>query len=95
MPQDANWRGGQSRWSHGKEALEWLPVRPDLVCEVAFDHWQGEIEPSEQRGWLGAGRFRHGTTFLRWRTDKPPKQCGFDQLTFAVPIELEEVFGTR
>jgi ATP-dependent DNA ligase len=89
------WSGGQSRWSHGKEALDWLPLRPDLVCEVAFDHWQGDVEPSDHHGWLGAGRFRHGTTFLRWRTDKPPEHCTFDQLTFAVPIELDEVFGTR
>jgi ATP-dependent DNA ligase len=87
--------GGQSRWSHGKEALDWLPLRPDLVCEVAFDHWQGNPEPSEHHGWLGAGRFRHGTTFLRWRDDKPPEACGFEQLTFAVPVELAEVFGTR
>ncbi len=89
------WSGGQSRWSHGKEALDWLPLRPDLVCEVAFDHWQGDVEPSDHHGWLGAGRFRHGTTFLRWRGDKKPEQCTFEQLTFAVPMELNEVFGTR
>jgi ATP-dependent DNA ligase len=39
------------------------------------------------------GRFRHRTTFLRWRPDKPPEQCTFEQLTFAVPIELAEIFG--
>jgi ATP-dependent DNA ligase len=92
----ADWSGAQSRWSHGKEALEWLPLRPDLVCEVAFDHWQGEPKPTgDNHNWLGNGRFRHGTRFLRWRDDKPPLQCTFDQLTFAVPMELAEVFGTR
>jgi ATP-dependent DNA ligase len=90
------WQGGQgaqSRWSHGKEVMDWIPLRPELVCEVAFDHWQGEPKPADNRGWLGGGRFRHGTTFLRWRSDKPPLACDFDQLTFAVPIELREVFG--
>jgi ATP-dependent DNA ligase len=86
-------RGGQSRWSHGKEVMDWNPLRPDLVCEVAFDHWQGDPRPSADHAWLGSGRFRHGTTFLRWRPDKPPEACTFDQLTFAVPIELHEVFG--
>jgi ATP-dependent DNA ligase len=85
--------GGQSRWSHGKEAMDWNPLRPDLVCEVAFDHWQGDPGPPKDRAWLGGGRFRHGTTFLRWRADKPPRACTFEQLTFAVPIELKEVFG--
>ena len=85
--------GGQSRWSHGKEVMDWNPLRPDLVCEVAFDHWQGDPEPPKDRAWLGGGRFRHGTTFLRWRADKPPRACTFEQLTFAVPIELKEVFG--
>jgi ATP-dependent DNA ligase len=88
----------QSRWTRGqgKVQLEWQPLRPELVCEVAFDHWQGTVPgtPSaDERGWLGRGRFRHGTTFLRWRPDKPPRDCTFDQLTFAVPIELHEVFG--
>ncbi|HET6318959.1 MAG TPA: ATP-dependent DNA ligase, partial [Chloroflexota bacterium] len=87
--------GGQSRWSHGKEVMDWNPLRPDLVCEVAFDHWQGDPEPPTGHSWLGGGRFRHGTTFLRWRSDKPPYACGFDQLTFAVPIELSEVFGSH
>jgi ATP-dependent DNA ligase len=81
---------GPSRWSHGRDQ-DWEPVRPELVCEVAFDHWQGDLPDGEQ-AW---GRFRHGTTFLRWRPDKPPRQCTFEQLTFAVPVELHEVFGTR
>ncbi len=88
--------GGQSRWSHGKEQMDWNPLRPDLVCEVAFDHWQGDPSPPpDAHSWLGSGRFRHGTTFLRWRPDKPPQSCKFDQLTFAVPVELTEVFSTR
>lgn len=58
--------GGPSRWST-KKTGEWEPLKTKLVIEVQFDHFTG-------------GRFRHGTRFLRWRTDKKPKQCGFDQL---------------
>ena len=58
--------GGQSRWSQGKEA-NWFPVRPELVCEVSYDFLQGE-------------RFRHASTFVRWRDDKKPEECLFDQL---------------
>ena len=90
--------GMQSRWSHGRPQLEWQPLRPELVCEVAFDHWQGPIPGTSQsnpQAWLGRGRFRHGTTFLRWRPDKPRLECTFEQLTFAVPVELQEVFGAR
>ncbi|MEA2476167.1 MAG: hypothetical protein QOC87_366 [Actinomycetota bacterium] len=58
--------GGPSRWA-SDAATSWAPVTPDLVCEVAYDHLQGD-------------RFRHATTFLRWRPDKPPKECTFDQL---------------
>ncbi len=57
--------GGLSRWSGGREQT-WVPLRPELVCEVAFDKLQGD-------------RFRHAATFLRWRPDKPPLQCRFDQ----------------
>ena len=83
------WPGGMSRWSPGRE-LETFPLRPELVCEVAFDHWQGPSGPPRP-----GGRFRHGTTFLRWRPDKPPQACTFDQLSYAVPTELSEIFGTR
>jgi ATP-dependent DNA ligase len=83
--------GGPSRWNHGREQ-EWEALRPELVCEVAFDHWQGDLPDGTDQAW---GRFRHGTTFLRWRPDKPPAQCTFEQLTFAVPLELHEVFGRR
>ena len=57
--------GGPSRWT-GREAA-WVPLSPTLVCEVSFDHLQGD-------------RFRHAATFLRWRDDKPPAECRFDQL---------------
>jgi ATP-dependent DNA ligase len=58
--------GGPSRWST-RRSSEWLPVRPKLVVEVSYDHFSG-------------GRFRHGTTILRWRADKVAKQCTFVQL---------------
>ena len=58
--------GGQSRWSRGKE-LDWNPVRPELVCEVRYDKLQGD-------------RFRHGTRFLRFRSDKHPARCTWDQV---------------
>ncbi len=58
--------GGPSRWST-KKTSEWEPLETKLVVEVQYDHFSG-------------GRFRHGTKFLRWRPDKKPKQCGFEQL---------------
>ncbi len=58
--------GGQSRWSAGKE-LDWVPVRPEIVCEVRYDKLQGN-------------RFRHGAGFLRLRQDKEPGQCSWDQV---------------
>ncbi len=58
--------GGPSRWSNGREA-DWHPLRPELVVEVRFDHVSG-------------GRFRHGTTLLRFRPDKRPDQCRMEQL---------------
>jgi ATP-dependent DNA ligase len=58
--------GGQSRWSAGRE-LDWVPVRPELVCEVRYDKLQG-------------ARFRHGAGFLRLRPDKQPRQCRWDQV---------------
>jgi ATP-dependent DNA ligase len=58
--------GGPSRWSRGR-STEWQPLRPDLVCEVRFDHYAG-------------GRFRHGTKFLRWRPDKSPRACTMEQV---------------
>lgn len=57
--------GGQSRWSGGKDPA-WVPLRPVLVCEVAYDRMMG-------------GRFRHAVGFVRWRTDKAPEECDFAQ----------------
>jgi ATP-dependent DNA ligase len=71
--------GAQSRWSAGKD-LSWEPLRIERVCEVKYDHLQGD-------------RFRHATTFLRWRPDKRPQDCRYDQLEVTTPYELEKVFG--
>ena len=73
--------GGQSRWSAGKD-LSWEPLRVERVCEVKYDHMQGD-------------RFRHAATFLRWRADKPPQNCRYDQLDITPAYELEKVFGAR
>ena len=58
--------GGPSRWANAR-STEWQPLRPELVAEVRYDHVTGD-------------RFRHGTGFLRWRPDKAPRQCTFDQM---------------
>ncbi|MDB4912797.1 MAG: dependent ligase, partial [Gemmatimonadetes bacterium] len=58
--------GGPSRWSTERSS-QWEPLAPKLVAEVKYDHFSG-------------GRFRHGTSFLRWRPDKPPRQCTIDQV---------------
>jgi ATP-dependent DNA ligase len=73
--------GGQSRWSGGKD-LSWEPLQIKRVCEVKYDHLQGT-------------RFRHATTFLRWRPDKEPKDCRYDQLEVASPYQLAKVFATK
>jgi ATP-dependent DNA ligase len=73
--------GGQSRWSAGKD-LSWEPVRIERVCEVRYDHLQGD-------------RFRHATQFVRWRPDKPPSDCRYDQLEVTPPYELTKVFGAK
>jgi ATP-dependent DNA ligase len=71
--------GAPSRWTGGKD-LSWEPVRPELVCEVAYDHLQDD-------------RFRHGTTFQRWRPDREPRSCTYAQLEVPLPLALSEVFG--
>src|SRR5205085_8023416 len=58
--------GGPSRWATERSA-EWVKLKPKLVCEVQYDHFSG-------------GRFRHGTKFLRWRPEKKPRQCTFEQV---------------
>jgi ATP-dependent DNA ligase len=71
--------GGQSRWSAGKD-LSWEPLRIERVCEVKYDHMQGD-------------RFRHAAVFQRWRPDKPPGDCRYDQLEVTPAYELQKVFG--
>src|SRR4051812_25404364 len=72
--------GAQSRWSAGKD-LSWEPLRIERVCEVKYDHLQGD-------------RFRHAAIFLRWRPDKRPQDCRYDQLEVTKPYELEKVFAS-
>ena len=71
--------GGQSRWSAGKD-LSWEPLQIERVCEVKYDHMEGD-------------RFRHATVFQRWRPDKKPQDCRYDQLEVTPAYELEKVFG--
>ncbi len=71
--------GVQSRWSQGRN-LSWEALRPERVCEVAYDHLQGD-------------RFRHATTFRRWRPDRSPADCRYDQLEATPPYELAGIFG--
>jgi ATP-dependent DNA ligase len=71
--------GTQSRWSQGKD-LSFTPLRPDLVIEVAYDHMEGR-------------RFRHTAQFRRWRTDRDPESCGYDQLDEPVSYDLSDVLG--
>ncbi len=71
--------GAPSRWN-AKKDLTWEPLAPDLVCEVAYDNLQGD-------------RFRHATTFRRWRPDRRPDTCTYAQLEVVVPEELDAVFG--
>ena len=72
--------GGQSRWSAGKD-LSWEPLRIERVCEVKYDHLQGD-------------RFRHAAIFLRWRPDKPPQRLPLRPARgHAAPYELAKVFG--
>lgn len=73
--------GGQSRWSAGKD-LSWEPLRLELVAEVKYDQLQGD-------------RFRHGSTFLRFRPDKKPEDCRYAQLEVTPPAELAAIFAPR
>jgi ATP-dependent DNA ligase len=70
--------GGQSRWSAGKD-LSWEPLRIERVCEVKYDHLQGD-------------RFRHAALFQRWRPDRAPAACRYDQLEVTAPAELAAIF---
>jgi len=72
--------GGSSRWNRGKD-LSWVALRPERVVEVAYDHMQGS-------------RFRHAAKFVRWRFDKGPEDCRYDQLEVTPAYELERIFGS-
>ena len=71
--------GAVSRWNAGKD-LSWVPLRPELVVEVSYDHMQGS-------------RLRHTAQFVRWRPDKDPAECTYDQLEVTAPFELQRIFG--
>lgn len=71
--------GATSRWNRGRD-LSWEPLRPERVVEVAYDHLQGS-------------RFRHATTFVRWRPDRSPADCRYDQLAETPAYELSAIFG--
>jgi ATP-dependent DNA ligase len=73
--------GGHSRWNRGK-TMEWEPLRPELVCEVTYDHMQGR-------------RLRHTAQFLRWRSDKPARDCRYDQLETTPPYEVRQIFASQ
>jgi ATP-dependent DNA ligase len=68
-----------SRWSHGKD-LSFVPLRPERVVEVRFDHMEGD-------------RFRHTAQFARWRPDRDPRSCTFEQLEEPVSFDLAEILG--
>jgi ATP-dependent DNA ligase len=70
--------GAVSRWNAGKD-LSWVPVRIERVAEVSF-------------GQLESGRFRHGVQFLRWRPDREPSSCRYEQLEVAEAVRFEDVF---
>lgn len=75
---DQRMPGGPSRWRRGEE-LEWVGVRPELVCEVRYDKLE--------RGF----RFRHATGFLRWRPDKPPQECTFEQIEQVAAYDVRSI----
>jgi ATP-dependent DNA ligase len=72
--------GAISRWT-GKKDLSWVALRPDLVCEVAYEKMEGR-------------RFRHNARFRRWRPDRTPESCGYDQLEVPVAYDLDDILGT-
>ncbi|MFJ8693033.1 ATP-dependent DNA ligase [Streptomyces roseolilacinus] len=77
--EDARLPGAPSRWSGGKD-LSWVPLRPERVCEVEYDHMEGD-------------RFRHTARFCRWRPDRTPAGCGYAQLEELVAYDLDEVLS--
>lgn len=73
--------GTQSRWSQGKD-LSFTPLRPERVLEVKYDHMEGR-------------RFRHTAHFKRWRPDRDPESCGYDQLEEPVRYDLADILGVE
>jgi len=73
-------RNEGSRWNAGKD-LSFVPLRPERVVEVRYDHMEGP-------------RFRHTTQFVRWRTDRDPLSCTFAQLQEPVRFDLEDILGS-
>lgn len=71
--------GAQSRWSAGKD-LSFVPLRPERVLEVAYDHMEGT-------------RFRHSAQFRRWRPDREPESCGYEQLEEPMKFDLADVLS--
>lgn len=78
--QSARMPGSPSRWS-GTRSHEFEALRPELVVEVAYDHMEGN-------------RFRHATHFRRWRPDRDPHSCTYEQLEVPVPSVLGDIFGS-
>ncbi|MFI9328788.1 ATP-dependent DNA ligase [Kitasatospora sp. NPDC052868] len=76
---EARLPGAQSRWTGGKD-LSWVPLRPERVVEVAYDHMEGT-------------RFRHTAQFRRWRLDRTPESCTYEQLEEPVSYDLAQVLG--
>jgi ATP-dependent DNA ligase len=72
--------GAPSRWS-GRKDLSWVPLRPDRVAEVAYDHMEN------------GQRFRHTARFRRWRPDRTPESCTYAQLEEPVRYDLAEILG--
>jgi ATP-dependent DNA ligase len=77
--EEARMPGATSRWNRGKD-LSWEPLRVERVCEVSYDHLQGD-------------RFRHATQFKRWRPDRSPADCRYDQLEVTPAFELRAFFS--
>jgi ATP-dependent DNA ligase len=71
--------GAVSRWT-GKKDLSWVALRPELVCEVAYEAMEGE-------------RIRHTARFRRWRTDRTPQSCTYEQLEVPVAYDLDDILG--
>ena len=79
VPSGQRMPGAPSRWN-AKKDMTWVPLCIERVAEVAFEHMQGD-------------RFRHNARFVRWRPDRDPSSCTYEQLDVPVPVELREVFG--